>query len=336
MVIVGYHASHEQYTPGELLECVQAAERSGFTAAMCSDHFFPWSETQGQSGFAWSWLGAAMQATSLSFGVVNAPGYRYHPAIIAQAAATLQQMFPDRFWIAVGSGEAMNEHITGERWPIKAERNARLKECVDVMRALWAGETVNHVGHVIVQDARLYTRPTNPPPIIGAALSPETAEWMASWVDGLVTINGPRGRVRVIVKAFRRGGGEGKPMTLQVHLAWGESEDHIRHESWEQWRAASFSSSVLADLRMPEQFDAIATRVRPGDIDESVRISTDIEQHIAWLQEDIEMGFERIYLHNVPRNQREFIEAFGERVVPVLKDQGVEDSVGSAEQAASR
>ena len=319
MVLIGYHASHEQYTPRDVLECVQQAERAGFMAAMCSDHLFPWSETQGESGFAWSWLGAAMQATSLSFGVVNAPGYRYHPVIIAQAAATLQQMFPDRFWIAVGSGEAMNEHITGEKWPIKSERNARLRECVDVMRALWAGETVTHHGRITVEDARVYSRPQNPPAIIGAALSPETAEWMGSWVDGMVTINAARDNLRKIIEAFHRGGGEGKPMFLQVHLAWGSSEERIRHETWEQWRSVSFPSSVIADLRMPEQFEAMAQRVRPEDIDDGVRISTDLQQHIAWLQEDVEMGFERIYLHNVPRNQREFIEGFGERVIPEFR-----------------
>ena len=140
--VIGFHASHEQIDPRSLLAAVQAAEAAGFQAAMCSDHFSPWSARQGESGFAWSWLGAALQATSLSFGVVNAPGQRYHPAIIAQAAATLAQMFPDRFWVALGSGEAMNEHITGERWPAKSVRNARLRECVDIMRALFAGETV--------------------------------------------------------------------------------------------------------------------------------------------------------------------------------------------------
>src|SRR5690606_31483102 len=116
MPIIGFHASHEQIDPGSLLKAVKLAEAAGFDAAMSSDHFAPWSERQGQSGFAWSWLGAAMQATSLPFGIVTAPGQRYHPAIVAQGAATLCQMFPDRFWMALGSGEAANEHITGDRW----------------------------------------------------------------------------------------------------------------------------------------------------------------------------------------------------------------------------
>src|SRR5690606_11972601 len=170
MPVIGFHASHEQVDPAALLEAVQLAEAAGFRAAMCSDHFAPWSARQGQSGFAWSWLGAALQATTLPFGVVNAPGQRYHPAIIAQAAATLCQMFPGRFWMALGSGEAMNEHITGERWPPKPIRNARLQECAAIMRALFAGETVSHDGLIKVDRAKLWTRPERPLPLIGAAV----------------------------------------------------------------------------------------------------------------------------------------------------------------------
>ena len=159
MTIVGWHASHEQIPPSELLRTVQLAEQAGFDAAMSSDHFSPWSERQGESGFAWSWLGAAMATTDLPFGVVTAPGQRYHPAIIAQAAATLGEMFPGRFWMALGTGEASNEHITGDRWPAKDIRNRRLAECVAVIRALLAGEEVSHDGLVRVDRARLYTLP---------------------------------------------------------------------------------------------------------------------------------------------------------------------------------
>ena len=193
MARIGYHASHEQYSPGELLRLVQRADQAGFQSAMCSDHFHPWGENQGHSGFAWSWLGAALQATSLSFGVVTVPGgWRYNPAIIAQAAATLAEMFPGRFWIAPGSGELLNEGITGQRWPHKAERNARLREACDVIRALWKGEMVTHHGLVTVEAGKLYRLPKEPPKIVGAALSPETAEWMGEWADGLITVVGPR------------------------------------------------------------------------------------------------------------------------------------------------
>src|ERR687896_844522 len=174
MPVVGLHCSHEQIPPSRLLGHVRHAEAAGFGAIMSSDHFSPWSERQGESGFAWSWLGAAMGATALPFGVVNAPGQRYHPAIVAQAAATLCEMFPGRLWVALGTGEASNEHITGDGWPPKDERNARLLECVEVMRALFAGEEVSHRGRVVVDRARLWTRPADPPPLIGAAVSEQT------------------------------------------------------------------------------------------------------------------------------------------------------------------
>src|SRR5215211_324777 len=159
---------------------------------MSSDHFSPWSERQGESGFAWSFLGAALQATELPFGVVNAPGQRYHPAIIAQAAASLCELFPGRLWVALGSGEASNEHITGARWPSKRDRNARLRECVDVMRALFAGEVVDHDGLVRVDRARLWTLPAEPPRLGGTSASPATANWCADWADGLDMTNHPR------------------------------------------------------------------------------------------------------------------------------------------------
>ncbi len=319
MIKFGYHASHEQFKPSELLSYVRAAEQVGFTAASCSDHFYPWSERQGQSGFAWSWLGAAMQVTCLPFGVVCAPGQRYHPAIIAQAAATIAEMFPSRFWIALGSGQALNEHITGEHWPIKAERNARLKECVDVIRALWAGETVTHYGRVRVEEAKLYTRPKIPPRIVGAAITPETAEWVGGWADGLITISAPHEKLRQVVEAFESGGGEGKPMYLKVQLSYARDEKEARLGASDQWRSNIFENAVLAELRTPAQFDAAAAFIKPEDLDTAVRISSDPAQHIEWLHKDIELGFSEIILHNVNRQQTEFIEVFSQQVLPSLR-----------------
>ncbi|PZV05161.1 MAG: LLM class F420-dependent oxidoreductase [Leptolyngbya sp.] len=319
MVKFAYHASHEQFAPSALLGWAQQAEQAGFTAVTSSDHFHPWSERQGECGFAWTWLGAAMQATSLPFGVVCAPGQRYHPAIIAQAAATLGEMFSDRFWVALGSGQAMNEAITGQPWPIKAERNARLKECVDVIRALWAGETVTHHGLVQVEEAKLYSRPTNPPRIMGAAITPKTAEWVGSWADGLITISHPHDKLREVVEAFRRGGGEHKPMYLKVQLSYAPDQETALQGAYDQWRTNIFESQVLSDFRVPSQFDAAATFVKPDDMYQHVRVSADPQQHIDWLQKDIELGFETISLHNVNREQQQFIEVFGEKVLPFLK-----------------
>jgi probable non-F420 flavinoid oxidoreductase len=319
MTIIGYHSSHEQFRPSELLRYVQLAEKAGFQAAMCSDHFFPWSERQGQSGFAWSWLGAALHATSLPFGLVNAPGQRYNPAIIAQAAATLAEMFPDRLWVAMGSGQALNEHITGTRWPSKAERNARLHEAVTVIRALWAGETVTHHGMFDVVDAKLYTRPATPPKIIGAAITPQTAEWIGSWADGMITVVQPRETMQELVQRFREGGGAGKPIYLQAQHSYAVTEESARKGAHEQWSTNIFPSAVLTELQLPQQFDLAAQFVRPDDLDRSIRISNDVQQHIAWLQEDIAMGFDHIYVHNVNREQQPFIEAFGEHVLPALQ-----------------
>jgi len=318
MAKFGYHCSHEQFKPSTLLQYAQAAYSAGFQQISCSDHFYPWSDRQGESGYAWSWLGAAMQAVPLTFGVVCAPGQRYHPAIVAQAAATLAEMFPERFWVALGSGQALNEKITGDRWPAKEERNARLQECAKIMRALWRGETVTHYGLVRVEEAKLYTRAQVPPKIIGAAITPQTAEWLAGWADGMITISHPHEKLKEVVEAFRRGGGEGKPIYLKVQLSYAADEATALEGAYDQWRTNIFTSPVLADLRSPQQFDAIAEFVKPEDMYQYVRISPDLQQHIEWLQQDIELGFEVITLHNVNREQQAFIEDFGEKVLPVL------------------
>ena len=317
-VKIGYHASHEQFKPSHLLKLVQQAQKAGFTNALSSDHFYPWSENQGESGFAWSWLGAAMQATDLEFGIVNAPGQRYHPAIIAQAVATLCEMNPGKFWIAVGSGQLMNEHITGDRWPEKKERNARLKECVDIMRALWRGETISHKGLVTVQEAKLYTRPDYIPQVIGAALTPETAEFVGSWADGLITVSQPPEKLQKMVDAFKKGGGEGKPMYLKVQLSYDTTQEKARQSAHEQWKNNVFPSVLLSDIVTPQGFDAAGQVVKPDELEPHVRISSEPEQHIEWLQKDIELGFSKLLLHNVNRQQAQFIDVFGEKVLPEL------------------
>ena len=316
MASFGFHASHEQFSPKELFDCVRAAEQAGFAGVMSSDHITPWSEQQGQSGFAWSWLGAAMQATTLPFGIITVPsGWRYHPAIVAQAGATLAQMFPGRLpWMALGSGQALNEHVVGRRWPEKGERNARLGAAVEIIRALWAGATVTRRRPIPIEEAKLYTLPKTLPQLIGAALSPATAEWAAGWADGLITINQPRDQLRRIIDAFRRGGGEDKPLFLQVHVSFAGSETEARRNAYDQWRSNAISASVAETLRTPQELSGVTKTVRPEDLDEHVRISADLGRQIEWLEEDAAMGFREIYVHNVGRNQLQFIEAFGKRL----------------------
>jgi len=322
MTIVGWHASHEQIRPSELLRAAQRAEQAGFDAVMSSDHFSPWGERQGESGFAWSWLGAAMATTKLPFGIVNAPGQRYHPAIIAQAAATLAEMFPGRFWIALGTGEASNEHVTGDRWPSKDTRNRRLLECVAVIRALLAGEEVSHDGLVRVDRARLYTRPAEPPQLIGAAVSPATAEIVGSWADGMITVNQRPEALRDVLAAFDAGGGAGKPRYLQAHVSWADSDDEALAIAYDQWRTNVFAPPLCWDLEMPSHFDEASRHVRPEDMHESVLISSDPAHIRDQLVELIELGFDGIWIHHVGKQQERFIDTFGEHVVPTLQVAG--------------
>jgi coenzyme F420-dependent glucose-6-phosphate dehydrogenase len=316
MTTLGYHCSHERFKPSELLQHIQLAEQTGFAAGMCSDHFLPWNTDQGQSGHTWSWLGAAMQATQLSFGMVCAPGQRYHPAIIAQAAATLAEMFPGRLWCSFGTGQYLNEHITGEGWPSKPQRKERLEEAVQVMRALWAGETVSHEGYFSVDEAKLYTRPAKAPLILGAALTEETAEWVGGWADGIITAAKPVEDQKRFIEAFRRGGGEGKPMYLQSLHAYGSDLEQIQKETWQQWRTNVFGSEIQADLKTPAHFEAIGGMVKPEDMQKAVRISARLDDHIKWLRDDIELGFDHIFLHPATKDAEGFIKAFGKDVLP--------------------
>ncbi len=318
MPAIGLHCSHEQIPPSRLLGHAKHAEAAGFEAIMSSDHFSPWSERQGESGFAWSWLGAAMGATELPFGVVNAPGQRYHPAIVAQAAATLGEMFPGRLWVALGTGEASNEHITGDPWPDKATRNARLRECVDIIRALFAGETVSHDGLVQVDRAKLHTLPRLSPPLIGPAISVDTASWVGEWADGLATVNQPPAKLEEMIAAFRSNGGQGKRLVLQVHLSWAPSEEEALRVAHDQWRSNVFPPPTCWDLETVEDFDRLARDVTTDQVREVVLVSADLARHTAWLQELAALGFDEINLHHVGEDLTAFIEAFGEHVVPEL------------------
>src|SRR5215211_3993232 len=239
MPVIGFHNSHEQLHPAALLTAVQHAEEVGFTAAMCSDHIAPWNAEQGHSCFSWSWLGAAMTTTYMPFGAVNAPGQRYHPAIVAQAVATLGAMFPGRFWVALGSGEAMNEHITGDRWPRKDVRDARLRECIDVIRALLAGEEVTHEGLVTVDRARIWTRPEQPPALIAP---------------------------------YRDAGGRGK-LVLQLHLSYDPDPDRALAIAHEEWHSNVFPAPLCWDLDSPQAFEQASAHVKPEDVAQVVRVS---------------------------------------------------------------
>ena len=321
MTVIGLHASHEQVHPAALRDAAVRAEQAGFDAVMCSDHLAPWSAAQGHSGFTWTWLGAALQATSqVPFGTFHAPGQRYHPVISAQAIATVAAMFPGRFpWVALGSGEALNEHVTGDPWPRKEDRMARLRECVDVMRALWRGEEVSHQGLVTVDRARLWSLPERAPLLVAGAVSEETADWAAQWADGLLTVNQPLDMLNRVIEAYRSAGGRGG-LRLQVHVCYAEDDETALRIATQQWRSNCLPTSLSWDLTSPEQFEAATRHVPPGTVAQNVRISADLDQHAAWLAEYADLGFDEIYVHHVGQEQDAFIDDFGAKVLPQLRD----------------
>ncbi|MFK5635716.1 MULTISPECIES: TIGR03885 family FMN-dependent LLM class oxidoreductase [unclassified Ornithinimicrobium] len=318
MTRFGFHASHEQISPRQLLADVQHAEQAGFEMAMCSDHLFPWGARQGHSGYAWAWLGAVLATTDLQLGCVSAPGQRYHPAVHAQKIATLGQMFPGRFWVALGSGENVNEHVTGAAWPRKEVRTARLEECVDVIRRLLAGEEVSHDGLVTVDRARVWERADPTPLLVGPAVSVESAARVAGWADGLVTLNQPEDRLRELLAAYRDAGGRGRA-SLQVHLSWAPDEDEAERIAHDQWRSNVFAEPVNWDTATPEAFDVMSEPVTPAVVHDHVRISTDLGRHREWLAEYAALGFDDVYLHFVGRDQARFVDTFGAEVLPQLR-----------------
>ena len=318
MTRIGFHASHEQISPRQLLLDVQQAERVGFDMAMCSDHYKPWSERQGHSGYTWSWLGAALATTGLEFGCVCAPGQRYHPAVVAQKIGTLAQMFPGRFWTALASGEAMNESITGDRWPAKDERVARLEECVDVIRRLLDGEEVSHSGLITVDRAKVWDRPEEPPSLLVPAVSAASAARAAAWADGLITVNQDLEVLREVIDAYRGAGGRG-PVALQLHLAWAPTMEEAERIAFDQWRSNVLGEPLAWDIATVEGFDAASEHVTLESVRDVVRISPDLDQHVAWIREYADLGFDDIYLHYVGQDQSDYLDVFGAHVLPKVR-----------------
>jgi G6PDH family F420-dependent oxidoreductase len=227
-------------------------------------------------------------------------------------------MYPGRFWLAIGSGEALNENITGLPWPEKAERTARLEECGQVMKRLWRGETVTHDGRITVHDARLFSRPKTSPRLFAAALSAETAAAIAPWADGLMTIGGEPDSVRDVIDAFRRNGGEGKPVSLQHVLSWAPTEREAREQAHQQWRQSVLGGEHLPELRTPMEFSSATKSVKPSDVEGIVRVSANLDQHAAWIAAYEPLGLDTVYLMNAGKNQEAYIDAFGAQVLPQL------------------
>jgi probable non-F420 flavinoid oxidoreductase len=323
VVVLGFHASHEQVGPAALRDAVVRAEQVGFGEAMCSDHLSPWSHAQGESAFAFAWLGAALQAgTRMRIGQFHAPGQRYHPVLSAQAAATLAAMFPGRYqWMAVGSGEYLNEHVTGQGWPVKPVRNARLLESVEIMRALWRGEEVTHAGLVTVDRARVWTLPPHDIALLAGAVSVETATWAAGWADGLVTVNQPPDQLRRVVAGYRDAGGTG-PLALQIHLSYDPDPEKAMAIAMEQWRSNCVPASLAWELALPDQFEAATRFVPEAEVARAVHVCAEPDALVDLLAQYADLGFERLYLHHVGVEQEAFLEMAGSHLLPALQGSG--------------
>lgn len=312
MALICFHASHEQFSPSHLLRLVQLAEQAGFDAIHASDHFHPWSERQGQSGFTLSWIGAAMQATSVPFSMVCAPGQRLHPAIVAQAVATLAEMFPGRFSIELGSGEAINESITGDAWPAKEQRNERLMESFHVIKKLLAGEEVSFNGHVHVNHAKLYTRPTQQPILLCAAISEQTAAWAGDWADGLLTTAGEVNDICKKIELFRQNGGNNKPVYLQFAFSYARNNKDASEGAYDQWRSNILPLEQLADYSRVKQFDEAAETTTPEEVKNVIPVYSDMRVLRKQMNEYLQLGIDRLILHNVNRGQETFIEDYAQ------------------------
>jgi coenzyme F420-dependent glucose-6-phosphate dehydrogenase len=327
MTKIGYAAMLEQFHPTDLLGWCPQAEAAGFSAGfMVSEHFHPWTPQQGQSAFAWSFMGALGQRTTLPFGVsVTCPGFRYHPAVVAHAAATLGAMYPGRFWLGLGAGEALNEHVIGGEWPEVGVRSAMLFEAIEVITKLFSGKVVKHDGeYFTLESAKLYTRPEKPVPIYVATAGPMNAKRTGRHADGMITVGAADEKIEMLWGEFAKGAvDEGKdpsrmPKLLQIHVSWAETHAEAEANAVREWPNGGMPFAKQ-DIRNPEDFASMAKLVRPEHFTNRVLISADLDEHAAHIQKFVDMGFDEVHLHNVGRNQAEFIAAFGERVLPQLR-----------------
>lgn len=324
---VGYAAMLEQFAPSEVLDLAATAERHGFAGVMAADHFQPWTPRQGQASFVWNVLSALGQTTAGDLGTVSTPTFRMHPAVVAQAAATLEVMYPGRHWLGVGSGEALNEHVTGQYWPDAPERIDRMFEAIDIIRKLFAsgvtGKDVRHEGRFFrLESTRLWTASATPPPILVAASGPVTAKRAGRFADGIVTETGPREKIEHLYQRFAQGAREAGrkegTKVMRVHVSWAATDEEAMANALAEWPTLGLRFPK-ADIRSPYEIEQMARMVRPEHLAERVTVSADPDVHRAALQGFLDLGVDRLYLHNVGRNQADFLEVFGRDVLPGLR-----------------
>jgi len=325
----GYAAMLEQFSPGDAVALTALAEENGFSGCMAADHFQPWVPQQGQASFVWSVLAAIGERTTGDFGPgVTCPSFRFHPALVAQAAATLESMYPGRTWLGVGSGEALNEHVIAGYWPEAGERSRRMFEAIEVINKLFtasaAGKDVKHDGEFFkLETARLWTMPDKAPQILVATAGPINAKKTGKFADGIITVGAPLEKIEGLFAKFAEGAKEvGKdadsmPKVLQLHLSWADTDEQALANAMTEWPNGGMKFPK-ADIRSPLDFEQMAKLVRAEDFEGRMVISADPDEHRAYIQKFVDLGFDRVYLHNVGRNQKEWIETFGRDVLPKI------------------
>lgn len=316
MVAIGYGLLTEEHSAPTLVRNAVRAEQAGFAFAAVSDHFHPWLDSQGESPFAWSVLGAVAHATeSMTLGTaVTCPTTRFHPGIIAQAAATLATMAPDRFFLGVGTGENLNEHVFGDPWPAPPVRLRMLEEAMEVIRELWTGEEQNFEGEFYTLDrARLYSIPDAPPPMIVAASGEIAAQLAGRSGDGIVSTSPDR----QLLDAWRGAGGEGPRMGM-VHLVYDTDEQRARETLAKHWTHAPLAGELNADLRRPAEFMAASQFIRLEDYGDEIPCGPDPEKVVERVREYEEAGFDHVILHQIGPEQDAFFDFFEQELNPRL------------------
>jgi G6PDH family F420-dependent oxidoreductase len=319
MTQFGYTMMCEQAPPDQLVRDVQLAEAAGFDFSVISDHYAPWLETQGHAGYAWSILGAAAQATERIplMTYVTCPTLRYHPAVVAQKAATMQILSGGRFRLGLGSGENLNEHVVGERWPAVGARHELLAEAVEIIVPLLAGETVNHRGtHYDVESAYFYDRHATPVPI-GIAVSGRDSCALAGAHADLMIATEPKGELGEL---FDAAGGAGKPRVGQIALCWDPDRETAVARAHEQFRWFGLGWKVNADLPTPAAFESATQFVRPEDVADQLACGPDVEEHVEKIRAFVDAGFDEIALVQIGAEQQPaFVEWAQRELLPVLR-----------------
>jgi len=311
---LGYALSSEEHLPNDLVRYARGAEETGFSFALISDHYHPWIDRQGQSPFVWSAIGGISQATArLRLGTgVTCPTIRIHPAIIAQAAATSAAMMPGRFFLGVGSGENLNEHILGDRWPFPDERIEMLEEAIEVIRLLWQGGYQTHRGkHYRVEKARIYTLPDELPPIAVAAAGPVAAELAGRAGDALISVSPDE----ELVSGYREAGGDG-PRYGQVTVCWAETEEDAVKTAHEWWPNVAIPHSQ--ELALPSDFEEGVQNVEQENVAEQIACGPDPERHLELIRKFEQAGFDHVYVHQVGPDQDGFFRFYREEIFPRL------------------